>query len=107
MSRLDFHLPRPMTATLLPSPLRRLSWNGQEWGSSPDQAGAATGDDLMPQWLAWAAAQHLQPRHVEAAQAAVRLLRTGASSRAATAAGMIAGLRGNWEHIRQLTTEET
>ncbi len=95
-----------MTATLLPSPLRRLAWNGQEW-ASPEQAGAAPADELLPQWLAWAGAQHLQSRQAEAARAAVRLLKTGASSQAATAAGMIAGLRGNWEHVRQLTTEET
>ena len=96
-----------MSAPPLPSPLRRLAWNGNEW-VSPDQAVAGIAeDDLLPQWLAWAGTQHLQPRQAEAAQAAVRLLRTGASSQAATAAGMIAGLRGNWEHVRQLTAEET
>jgi len=95
-----------MSTALLPSPLRRLAWNGEGW-VSPDQAVTAPEDDLLPQWLAWAATQYLQPRQAQAAQAAVRLLRTGASSQAATAAGMIAGLRGNWEHVRQLTAEET
>jgi len=96
-----------MSAALLPSPLRRLAWDGQEW-VTPDQAVAGIApDDLMSQWLAWAATQHLQPRQTQAAEAAVRILGTGASSQAATAAGMIAGLRGTWEHVRQLTTEET
>jgi len=101
---LHVHLPRRMTTAALPSPLRRLAWNGQEW-VAPDEADAV--DPQLAQWLAWAEAQRLQPRTAEAARAAVRLLSTGASSRAAVAAGMIAARRGTWEHLSDLKAEET
>src|SRR5712664_2114899 len=62
-------------------------------------------DEPARRWYAWAVAEGLQPHAEVAAEAALDLLRTGASVPAAVIAAYIAASRGSEMHAEQLSSE--
>src|SRR6266851_5063220 len=62
-------------------------------------------DEPARRWYAWAIAEGLQPHAEVAAEAALDLLRTGASVPAAVIAAYIAASRGSEMHAEQLSSE--
>ena len=63
--------------------------------------------DVDRQWHEWARGQLLEPHTAEAAEAALRLLRHGATTPAAMAAARIAARRGTLADLKQLEGERT
>src|SRR5579864_9000833 len=95
-----------MTLSRLPSPLRPMTWDGQQW-VKVEAALSTVSDESRRRWLEWANGQQLQPNQVVAANAALDLLRTGATAATAAAAGFIAASRGTMEHVGLLKAELT
>ena len=94
-----------MTPPRLPSPLRPLAWNGTSW-VPPADAGTMPVDEIAEQWLAWARKQHFEPYHTIAANAALDLLRHGATTAAAMGAARIAARRAGPGDLAQLRAEQ-
>src|SRR5438309_4946730 len=94
-----------MTPPRLPSPLRPLAWNGTSW-VPPADAGTMPVDEIAEQWLAWARKQHFEPYHTIAANAALDLLRRGATTAAAMGSARIAARRAGPGDLAQLRAEQ-
>src|ERR1700674_455976 len=91
-----------MTPARLPSPLRRMTWDGEQWVTL-EATQSTVSDESRKQWFEWANGQQLQPHAVVAANTALELLSTGAT--AAAAAALIAPARGPMEHETLLKAE--
>jgi hypothetical protein len=95
-----------MTPSRLPSPLRHMTWDGEQW-VKVEPAQTAVSDESRRRWYEWADSQELQPNQVVAANAALDVLSTGATAATAAAAGFIAASRGTMEHMSLLKAEVT
>jgi hypothetical protein len=95
-----------MTPDRLPSPLRRMTWDGEQWVTL-EASQSTVSDESRRKWFEWANGQQLQPNAVVAANTALELLSTGATAAAAAAAGFIAASRGTMEHVNLLKAEAT